>query len=171
MKFQTIAKVALAGTALASLMSVAVAAQLNGTPAGVKQSHQIAPPQGIGPKKLQKTYVAAGNGNGAALAQFAFTTVDTTTVSCTTTCSIEINAMSQIQSAGADWAICLLIDGGSVSCQYQGNLAGPSSYVVGNASGFAANLAVGSHTATLQLYTESSTATYEYFQSSVRVYK
>jgi hypothetical protein len=149
-----------------------MAAQPNGMPPGARPSREMAPPQGIGPKKLQKSWLAAGNGGGASLPQFAFTTVDTTTVSCTVTnCTIGVETMAQIQPKGGDWAICLLVDGSSVSCQYQGLQGQTTGYAVGNARGVATGLAIGNHTVTTQLYAEGSGCVYAYYQTDSRVYK
>ena len=157
-----------------SLLATAVAA-VAGPSGSPKGAAQASPNAVAGPntkEKLIATYDAVGNGLSAALPQFAFTTVATSVVKCTNSggCSIGIEAMNQIQSAGADWAICLLIDGSSVSCQYQGVQAGPSSFVVGNARGWG-TVAFGNHTVDTQLYTESASATYQYFQTDTRVYK
>ena len=124
-------------------------------------------------ESLSSTYDAVGNGVSTSLPQFGFTTIATNKVKCNHLqgCSIGIETMAQMHTGGADWAICLLIDGSSVSCQYQGVQSGPSSYVVGNARGWAAGVPNGFHTVETQLYTESSSATYQYFQTDVRIYK
>jgi len=124
-------------------------------------------------EKLSSTYDAVGNGLSTALPQFAFTTVASNNVKCNHLhgCSIGIESMAQMHTGGADWAICLLIDGSSVSCQYQGVQSGPSTYVVGNARGWASAVPNGFHTVETQLYTESASATYQYFQTDVRIYK
>jgi hypothetical protein len=170
MSIRTVIAVSLLASAVA-----AVAGTPNGAPNGAPAVHAGSTQGQLGPntaEKLAATYDASGNGSGTSLPQFAFTTVATSTVKCNNSagCSIGIESMAQIQSAGADWAICLLIDGSSVSCQYQGVQAGPSTFVVGNARGWG-TVALGSHTVTTQLYTESASATYEYFQTDARVYK
>jgi len=141
-----------------------------GAPAAAQSAHNFSGPNTK--EKLIGTYDAVGNGLSTALPQFAFTTVASSVVKCSNAagCSIGIEASNQIQTAGADWAICLLIDGASVSCQYQGVQAGPSSFVIGNARGWG-TVASGTHTVDTQLYTESASATYQYFQTDVRVYK
>ena len=159
---------------LVALSLVAVAATAvagtSGTPKGVKT--QASPNVNLAKEKLSATYDVNGNGQSAGLPQFQFTTVASSTVSCGNAagCSIGIGAMAQIQSAGADWAICLSIDGTYVECQYQGVQAGPSSFVVGNARGWG-TVALGSHTVNLDLYTESASGTYQYFQMDTSVYK
>jgi len=122
-------------------------------------------------EKLTGTYDVTGNGQSASLPQFSFTTVADTSVNCgKKACSIGIEAMAQIQSAGADWAICLVVDGGDVECQYQGIQAGPSSFVSGNARGFISGLSSGTHDVQLQLYSESATGTYQFFDMDARTY-
>jgi hypothetical protein len=122
---------------------------------------------------LSNNYDAMGNGAGSSLTQNSYTTIASNRVKCNHAhgCSIGIETMAQVQTAGADWGICLLVDGNAVSCQYQGVQSGPSSFVVGNARGWATGVTEGFHTVDTQLYTESASATYEYFQTDVRVYK
>jgi len=173
MKLQTIAKIALATTAMASLVA-AHAAGSDGMPPGISGGKAPgAKPDAVGPEKMIATYVKAGNGNNAALPQFAFTTIDSSVVNCKNTggCSIGIETMAQLKPQGGDWAICLKVDGVTASCQYQGNLGGPSGYVVGNARGFKTGVAFGNHTVDTQLYVEGAGCTYAYYQSDIRVYK
>jgi hypothetical protein len=111
-------------------------------------------------------------GNGGYLPQFTFTTVTTNKVNCPNAagCSIGIEAMDQVQTGGADWAICLRIDGASVSCQYQGMQPDGRAFVVGNARGWG-TVSQGIHTVDAQLYTDGASAMAGYFQTDVRVYK
>jgi hypothetical protein len=155
--------------------TVAAVAAGSGAPKGAPAGAQASPNAVAGPntkEKLLATYDASGNGNSASLPQFAFTTIASSVVKCGNAggCSIGIEAMNQMKTGGADWAICLLIDGASVSCQYQGVQSGPSGYVVGNARGWG-TVSSGTHTVDTQLYTESGSASYQYFQTDARVYK
>jgi len=157
-----------------SLIATAVAA-VAGPSGSPKGAAQASPNSIAGPntkEKLLATYDAVGNGFSASLPQFAFTTIATSTIKCGNSggCSVGIEAMNQMNTGGADWAICLLIDGSSVSCQYQGVQSGPSGFVVGNARGWG-TVSAGTHTVDTQLYTESASATYQYFQTDTRVYK
>jgi hypothetical protein len=165
--------------AFSLLASAALAfAGTPGTPQGAPAPYagSTAPFAVLGPNTaeiLSSTYDAVGNGLSTALPQFAFTTVASNHVKCNHAhgCSIGIESMAQMHTGGADWAICLVVDGGSVSCQYQGIQSGPSSFVSGNARGWATGVAQGTHTVETQLYTESASATYQYFQTDVRIYK
>jgi hypothetical protein len=170
MKLQTIAKITLAATALASRVA-AQAAGPAGTPAGAKSPG--VQPQAVGPKKLLSTYIGSGNGNGASLPQFAYTTIDSATVNCKNTggCTIGIETMAQIKPQGGDWAICLTVDGTNTSCQYQGIQGSTTGYVVGNARGVRTGVTFGNHAVTTQIYVEGAGAVYAYFQSDYRVYK
>jgi len=113
-------------------------------------------------KTRNEAYVT-GNGLSAPLPQFQFTPIDSgTTLNCKKACTLSAEVTSQIQTAGADWAICIVIDGADVECQYQGVQSGPSSFVVGNASGSVGG-GIGGHTFQTQLYTESASATYQFF--------
>lgn len=153
-----------------SAAGLAVAAG-NGAPKGVK-ARDVGTQAVIGsPVKLLKTVTGVGNGNAAALTA-GFNTIDERTIACTVAagCAIGFEAMAQIKPQGSDWAICLLIDGSSVSCQYQGVQGSTTGWVVGNARGMG-TVTQGTHTVTTQVYTESSTAVYAYFQTDYRLYK
>ncbi|MBQ0959045.1 hypothetical protein KAK06_08735 [Ideonella sp. 4Y11] len=153
-----------------SAAGLAVAAG-NGAPKGVK-ARDVGTQAVVGsPVKLLKTVTGVGNGLGAALT-LGFNTVDERSVSCTVAagCAIGFESMAQLKPQGSDWAICLLIDGNSVSCQYQGVQGSTTGYVVGNARGMG-TVTQGTHTVTTQIYTESSTATYTYYQTDYRIYK
>jgi hypothetical protein len=147
------------------------AAAGTGAPKGIKARELGAQAVVGSPVKLLKTVTGVGNGLGAALAT-GFNTIDERTVSCTVAagCAIGFEAMAQLKPQGSDWAICLLIDGVSVSCQYQGIQGSTTGYVVGNARGMG-TVAQGTHTVTTQIYTESSTAIYTYYQTDYRIYK
>ena len=164
---------ALVAVSLLAAASMAFAGA--GSPKGAAATSQSSRSADPGPNTKETgvgTYDAVGNGNSASLPQFAFTTVAGSTVKCPSAggCSIGIEAMAQLQTGGADWAICLLVDGSTTSCQYQGVQSGPSSFVVGNARGWASGVSQGKHTVELQLYTESASATYQYFQMDSHVY-
>lgn len=145
--------------AAASLVSTTAYAGHNGSPLGSTMKHQA-----VQPLKLKKEAYVTGNGNSTPLPQFAFTPIDSGTVlNCTKVCTISAEVSAQIQTAGADWAICITVDSADIECQYQGVQAGPSTFVMGNASGSLASVAIGSHTVQTQLYTESATATYQFY--------
>lgn len=173
MKSLTIAKVALAATTVVMSMVVQAAGPA-GTPAGaVNNNAQGIKPDAVGPEKLLATYIGSGNGNNAALPQFAFTTVDSATVNCKNTggCTIGIETMAQLKPQGGDWAICLQVDGTNTSCQYQGHQGSTTGYVVGNARGVRTGVAFGNHSVATVLYVEGAGCTYAYYQSDYRVYK
>ena len=162
---------AFAASVLVSTLALAGPA---GSPPGAGMKRAAATPEAtVGPKKLVNTWIGSGNGNNAALPQFVYTTIETTVVNCANAagCTIGIESMAQIKPQSADWAICLRVDGVSASCQYQGNLQGPSGYVIGNARGVKTGITTGSHTVTTQLYVEGVGATYAAYQTDVRVYK
>lgn len=120
-------------------------------------------------KTKNEAYVT-GNGESASLTQFAFTPIDSgTTLNCKKACTLSAEATSQMNTGGADWAICIVIDGADVECQYQGVQSGPSGFVVGNASGSTTG-GIGAHTFQTQLYTESASATYQFFNMHYAVH-
>jgi hypothetical protein len=162
--------IALSLVATAAVAFAGPAGTPKGAPAQAAQSNSA--PTAGGKEKLVATYDAVGNGSGTSLPQFGFTTVASSTVKCESGgCSIGIESMAQITPKGGDWAICLLVDGTSVSCQYQGVQGSTSGFVVGNARGWASGLSAGNHTVDTQLYAEGAGATYAYFQTDSRVYK
>jgi hypothetical protein len=156
--------------------TVAAVAGPAGAPKGAAPARGMSADAVAGPNTkevLSATYSASGNGLSASLPAFSFTTIASSTVKCNHLqgCSIGIESMAQMQTGGADWAICLLVDGATTSCQYQGVQSGPSSFVVGNARGWASGVSNGFHVVETQLYTESNSATYQYFQTEARIYK
>lgn len=153
-----------------AVASVAAAAG-TGAPKGAKVREVGAQAVIGGPLKLLKTVTGVGNGSDASLSN-GFNTIDERTISCTVAagCAIGFETMAQIKPQGADWAICLFIDGNYLSCQYQGVQGSTSGYVVGNARGMG-TVSQGNHTVTTQIYTESGTATYAYYQTDYRLYK
>lgn len=172
MLLQTISKFALATAAVAGL-AAAQAAGPAGSPPGAKVPQAQVSPQISGVKKLVATYMGQGNGNNAALPQFAFTTIDSGTVKCGNTagCTIGIESMAQIKPQGGDWAICLQVDGTNTTCQYQGIQGSTTGYVVGNARGIRTAVALGNHTVATVLYVEGAGCTYAYYETDYRVYK
>lgn len=161
----SIAKMALT-VAAASFVSTVAFAGHNGSPLhSMKQ-----PPLQV--LKLKKEAYVTGNGLSTSLPQFAFTPIDAGTVlNCTKVCTISADVSAQIQTAGADWAICITVDGTDIECQYQGVQAGPSSFVVGNVGASSSGQAIGGHTVQTQLYTESASATYQYFSMHYAVHQ
>jgi len=125
------------------------------------------------PEVLSSTYSAVGDGKSAPLSQYDVTTVATSHVKCNHAhgCSIGIESMAQLSTGNRDWAICWVVDGAYVGCQYQGVQSGPSGFVVGNARGWVSGVSQGFHTVVTQLYTDSSSATYQYFETDVSIYK
>lgn len=122
--------------------------------------------------KLKKEAFVQGNGNSTPLTQFAFTPIDAGTVlNCTKVCTVSASVSAQMHTGGADWAICITVDGTSIECQYQGVQSGPSSYVVGNVEASVPSLAIGNHTVQTQLYTESTSATYQYFSMHYAIHQ
>lgn len=114
--------------------------------------------------KLKNEAFVQGNGDSTSLPQFTLTPIDSGTVlTCTRTCTISATVSSQMNTGGADWAICVEVDGSCVEEQYQGVQSGPSSFVTGNIETSDPSLAIGHHTVQTFLYTESTTATYQYF--------
>ena len=148
------------------LMSSAAHAGLSGSPLKGRVKHQPV----LALKMKNEAYVT-GNGQSTALPQFAFTPIDAgTTLNCKKTCTLSAEVTSQMNTGAADWAICIVIDGADVSCQYQGVQSGPSGFVMGNASGSVGG-AAGNHTFQTQLYTESASATYQFFNIHYAVHQ
>ncbi len=152
--------------AAAGLASTPAFAGPTGSPLKGMMKHQ--PVQTM---KLKKEAYVTGNGSSTGLAQFSYTPIDSgTTLNCTKACTVSADVTSQVQTAGADWAICIVVDGTQIECQYQGVQAGPSSFVVGNVSA-SAPAAIGSHTFQTELYTESASATYQFFNMHYAVHQ
>lgn len=122
--------------------------------------------------KLKNEAFVQGNGFSTSLAQYQYTPIDSgTTLKCTKVCTVSATASAQMQTGGADWAICIEVDGSCVESQYQGVQSGPSSYVVGNIETSDPSLAIGTHTVQTFLYTESTSATYQYYSMHYAVHQ
>jgi len=167
-----VARAAKAGLLVAGTLPL-LATAASGTPP-LPPGHTISPLD-VGtlthdPRKLGNTYVNKGNGSGSALVA-GFNTLGTMTVNCGNAagCHIGQESMVQLRTTG-DWAICLLVDGSYTTCQYQGHLPDVGSYVVGNARGFSAPVAQGTHTVQTQVYVEVSGALYQW-ETDHRVYR
>lgn len=172
MTSRAIAHAAIATAALVSTLAFAGSGMPHGAPKASAES-LVQPATTYGPKKLVNTWFQQGNGSNAPLTQFGFTTIETSTVNCNNAagCTIGLESMVQLKPQGGDWAICLLVDGTTTSCQYQGHLASTSGYVVGNAQGLRTGVTSGAHTVATQIYAEGAGATYTYYQTAARVYK
>lgn len=154
--------------AAASLVSTVAYAGHSGSPL----KNNTVKHQAVQPMKLKNEAFVTGNGESTPLPQFAFTPIDSgTALNCKKVCTVSAEVTAQIQTAGADWAICITVDGADIECQYQGVQAGPSSFVVGNATASASGMSIGDHTFQTQLYTESASATYQYFNMHYAVHQ
>jgi hypothetical protein len=161
----SLSKMIMFAAAAGFVSSAALAAGHNGSPlhSGAQPPAQVL--------KMKKEIFVTGNGLSTSLPQFQFTTIDTESTSCSKVCTISADVSSQMNTGGADWAICVLVDGATMDCQYQGVQSGPSSFVVGNVTGSLGSLAIGSHTIQTQLYTESASATYQYYAMHYAVHQ
>ncbi|HEX3429812.1 MAG TPA: hypothetical protein VHT03_02915 [Rhizomicrobium sp.] len=122
--------------------------------------------------KLKSEAFVQGNGDSTPLTQYSYTPIDSgTTLNCTRVCTVSANVSSQVQTAGADWAIVIAVDGSYAESQYQGVQSGPSSFVVGNVQTAVGSLAIGHHTVQTLLYTESASATYQYYSMHYAVHQ
>ena len=158
-------KLLLTCAAATLVSSAALAGGHNGSPIPTLKQ----PP--IQTLKQKNEAFVTGNGLSTSLPQFTFVPIDSGTVlSCKKACTVSAEVTAQVQTGGADWAICILVDGADIECQYQGVQSGPSSFVVGNASG-SVGAAAGSHTVQTQLYSESTTGTYQYFAMHYAVHQ
>ena len=154
-------------------MLVAAAAFVSSSAlAGQKDSHVVSmkqPPLQV--LKLKNEAFVLGNGNGTPFPQFAFTPIDSGTVlNCKAACVLSASASVQVSTGGADWALCLVMDGSPIECQYQGVQSGPSGFVMGNAQ-LATSFPAGPHTFQTQLYTDGTSATYDYFSMHYAVHQ
>ena len=153
----TISKIVMV-VAAAGLVSSAALANRSGSP--IHEGKQAVFQKVM---KMRGEAFVTGNGESTALTQFSFTPLDSGTVlNCKKACVVSAEVTTQMNTGGADWAICIVVDGSNIECQYQGVQSGPSSFVTGNATGNA-SVAAGNHTFQTQLYSESTTATYQYY--------
>lgn len=161
----SISKTIMLAAATAAFASSPALAGPNGSPLHAMKQ----PPLQV--LKLKNEAFVIGNGNSTPLPQFAFTPIDPGTVlHCKAACTLSASASVQMSTGGADWALCLVLDGAAIECQYQGVQSGPSGFVMGNAQ-VAASFAAGDHTFQTQLYTDGDAAAYQYFSMHYAVHQ
>lgn len=145
--------------AAAAVMTMSVGAQAGSEPPGSKSVSKVSP-MAIGTAhKLLKTYfdtdstatpLAVGNNDiGTVL-----------TVNCANTagCTIAGNMNAQLAAAASEnaAAICLIVDGSSVSCPFNGIIRAGSGFQVMNYQTFT-SVALGNHTVQMRVYTSVAT--------------
>jgi hypothetical protein len=145
-----------------------------GEPPGVKAGPESRPLEIGTPHKLAKTYFDTGNEVGLALPPGSITTVGPRlVVNCSAAegCTIAGNLNVQL-SAGVsenNTALCLVIDGASVSCPYNAIIPPGTGYQVMSYQTFAP-VSEGGHTVDMQVVT--TTATYLHrWNKQISLYK
>lgn len=147
--------------ALAAVFALAAfGAQAAGEPPGLKRQQASESPLAIGTvHKLQKTYFDTGN-TTTALAVGLNPVGTTLTLNCANTagCTVAANMNAQLAAAGSEnaAAICLVIDGSSVNCPFNGIIRAGSGFQVMNYETFA-SVALGNHTVQMNVFTSVAT--------------
>ena len=154
---------------------IALGAQAaGGEPPGMK-SRQVNQPEAIGTShKLQKTFFDTANESGLALGAGSFTTVGTQlTVNCANAagCTIAGNLNAQLGAGASEnnAALCLFVDGVSVSCPFNTIIRAGSGYQVMHYQTFI-SVAFGNHTVDMQVYSNTASALYRW-NKEIKLYK
>lgn len=160
---------------LAAAAALSLGAQAKGEPPGLKGNQALAQPQAISTShKLQKTYFDTNNESGLVLGAGTFTTVGTQlTVNCANAagCTIAGNLNAQL-SAGAsenNAALCLVIDGSSLSCPFNTIIRAGSGFQVMHYQTFGF-VPLGNHTVDMQVYSNAASALYRW-NKEIKLYK
>ena len=145
--------------AAAAALVLSVSAQAGSEPPGSKAVSRVSPMAITTSHKLQKTFfdtdstvtaLAVGNNDiGAVL-----------NVNCANAagCTIAGNMNAQLAAAASEnaAAICLIVDGGSVSCPFNGIIRAGSGFQVMNYQTFT-SVALGNHTVQMRVFTSVAT--------------
>jgi hypothetical protein len=150
---------------VAAAMFVAVPAAMAASPTPVDTERT---PTSAGLEKLVGTYDSVGTGGGATLFPNTYNFVTQNLVSCKNVngCSIGGEAMVMIDPKGQSWAICLDVDGNTLSCQYQAQQSG---LTTGNARAWT-TAPMGKHSLRTYVTVSAPDATLSDFQTDARVY-
>lgn len=160
---------------LAAAAALSLGAQAKGEPPGLKGNLAQAQPQAISTShKLQKTYFDTFNESGLPLAAGSFTTVGTQlTVNCANAagCTIAINGNAQLAAGASEntAALCLQIDGASISCPFNTIIRAGSGFQIMNYQTFA-SVALGNHTVDMAVFSSTASALYRW-NKEVKLYK
>ena len=160
---------------LAAAAALSLGAQAKGEPPGLKGNQAQAQPQAISTShKLQKTYFDTNNENGLALGAGSFTTVGAQlNLNCDNAagCTIAINGNAQLAAGASDnnAALCLLIDGVSISCPFNTIIRAGSGFQIMNYQTFA-SVALGNHSVDMSVYSGAASALYRW-NKEVKQYK
>ena len=120
-----------------------------------------------------KTVFVTGNALSAAIPAFTFTNIDPgETVDCgKKACTVSALASVQYEpgATGGGWAICQLVDGSDIQCQYYGQADDTFFHM----STVSASVAVGpgTHTVQTQIYVEQSNSTLQYYNMEYHAVK
>jgi hypothetical protein len=156
----------------AAAAAIALGAQAAGEPPGVKSQARQGTEAISTAHKLLKTYFDTDS-TSTSLSPGMNTVGTTLTVNCTNTagCTIAGNFNAQIAAAAAEnaAAICLMVDGGSVNCPFNGIVRAGGGYQVMNYQTFT-SVAYGTHTVQMQVYSSQATTLHRW-NKEIKLYK
>lgn len=160
---------------LAVAAALSLGAQAKGEPPGLKGNQAQAAPQAISTAhKLLKSYFDTNNEVGLPLGAGTFTTVGTQlTVNCANTagCTIAGNLNAQLSGGASEnnAAVCLVIDGGSISCPFNTIIRAGGGFQVMTYQTFAF-VPLGNHTVDMTVFSSTASALYRW-NKEIKLYK
>lgn len=164
-------RIAQLSLAAASALVLSISAQAASDAAGSK-SKGISPEAISTSHKLQKTYFDT-DASGVALSAGANDIGTVLNVNCGNTagCTIAGNMNAQIAAIASEntGAVCLVVDGTSVSCPWNAIIRGGGGYQVMNYNTFT-SVAPGNHTVQMRIYVGSATTLHRW-NKEFRLYK
>ncbi len=165
-------RLAAAVAAVSFLAATAHAA--GGEPPGIKGGSKVSGQAISTSHKLQKTYFDTNNESGLALGAGTFTTVGTQlTVNCANTagCTIAGNLNAQLGAGASEnnAALCLVIDGSSISCPFNTIIRAGGGFQVMHYQTFA-SVPLGNHTVDMQVYSSTASTLYRW-NKEIKLYK
>lgn len=159
-------------TLAAAAAAIAFAAHATGEPPGIKARANVSPQAISTSHKLQKTFFDTDS-SAMSLVSGMNTVGTQLTVNCANTagCTIAGNLNAQLAATATEnsAAICLVVDGSSVSCPFNAIIRGGGGFQLMNYQTFT-NVALGNHTVDMWVYTSQATTLYRW-NKEIKLYK
>jgi hypothetical protein len=145
--------------AAAAALAMSAGAQAGSEPPGSKAVSKVSPMAISTSHKLQKTFFdTSSTSTPLAVGNNDIGTVLTVNCANTAGCTIAGNMNAQLAAAATEnaAAICLIVDGSSVSCPFNGIIRAGSGFQVMNYQTFT-SVALGNHTVQMRIFTSVAT--------------
>ncbi|HJV68360.1 hypothetical protein [Ideonella sp.] len=161
---------------LAAVAAVAVSASAlaGGEPPGLEAAGKVSPMAISTSHKLLKSFFDTANEGGKPLGAGSFTTVGSQlTLNCANTagCTIAGNFSAQLGAGASEnnAAVCVVVDGASVSCPFNSIIRPGGGFQVMNYQTFT-SVALGNHTVDMQVFSSTASTLFRW-NKEIKLYK